>query len=313
MPAPSLVPTCTFTSRSFLPPTLPRTPHLNPHLPTQALSPLVVVHNVGLDSTRAVHNVPWRHPSLPRPYVPSRSCLFSYYLDSRTTPAMEQGSPYHHQHQHQQHQPHHQSHSHSHQSRQQLFPQGGQLPPPSSLNLPMPTFTRTNTLPPIPAMSHPPPDSRYPPPSYHPSLSTPTSSAGLASPTTAGSAAPWSGHRTSSSRDDSHSTIRRRESKGKLIDSPGPSNGVRERDSQQQGSSRGQVPSGQDQKDGDDGMNSTSDFVKKLYKYVLFYFICFCSNRSSAQFNDFRFPFFLYVQNAGRCFLSTCCILESSW
>lgn len=117
-------------------------------------------------------------------------------------------------------------------------------------------------------MPHSAPDSRYPPPSYHPSLSTPTSSAGLTSPTTAGSTAPWSGHRTSNSRDESHSNLRRRESKGKITDSPGPSNGIRERDSQQQGSSRNHAPSVQEQKEGDDGMNSTSDFVKKLYKML---------------------------------------------
>ncbi|KAH8117110.1 HSF-type DNA-binding-domain-containing protein [Phellopilus nigrolimitatus] len=157
----------------------------------------------------------------------------------------------------------------------QLFPQGGQLPPPSALHLPMPSFSRSNTLPPIPAMSHA-PDARYPPPSYHPSLATPTSSAGgpLTSPASAG-APPWSasGHRTSSSRDEVHPGMRRRESKGKAIDGPGPSDSHRE---PQQGSSRHHqqqhqqlAPAQQDmQKDTDDGLSSTSDFVKKLYKML---------------------------------------------
>ncbi|EJD02158.1 uncharacterized protein FOMMEDRAFT_109355 [Fomitiporia mediterranea MF3/22] len=172
---------------------------------------------------------------------------------------MDQSSSYH---QHQSHQS-----QQSHHPRQQLFPQGGQLPPPSALQLPMPSFTRSNTLPPIPAMSHA-PDARYPPPSYHPSLATPSSSAGtLASPSSSSHApAPWSGHRTSSSRDETHPSMRRRESRGKALDGSPMSDGMRE----SQGNSRHQslaVPTDQG-KDGDDGLSSTSDFVKKLYKML---------------------------------------------
>ncbi|KAI5122201.1 hypothetical protein M0805_002690 [Coniferiporia weirii] len=178
---------------------------------------------------------------------------------------MDQSAQYHHQ-SHNSHNSH-QSHHPHHPRQQQLFSQGGQLPPPSSLHLPMPSFSRTNTLPPIPAMSHA-PDARYPPPSYHPSLATPTSSAGpLASPRSAGNpGSPWSTHRTSSSRDEVHPSVRRRESKGKAIDGPSPSDDHRE---SQRASSRHQIPP-QDAsaKDGDDGLSSTSDFVKKLYKML---------------------------------------------
>ncbi|KAL5529526.1 hypothetical protein ACEPAG_5511 [Sanghuangporus baumii] len=169
---------------------------------------------------------------------------------------MDQSAQYHHH--------HHQSQPNHHPRQQQLFSHSGQLPPPSSL---MQSFSRSNTLPPIPAMSHP-SDSRYPPPSYHPSLNTPSSSAGtLGSPTSSNHApAPWSGHRTSSSRDETHPSARRRESRGKVMDGPSLHDGLRE----SQGSTRNQslgVPQEQG-KDGDDGMSSTSDFVKKLYKML---------------------------------------------
>lgn len=166
---------------------------------------------------------------------------------------MDQSAPY---------QPHH---------RQQLFPQGGQLPPPSSL---MPSFSRTGTLPPLPSITQQhahmhdrsggahPPDARYPPPSsYHPSLATPTSST---SPASAGHPPPpWPTHRTSSSRDEVHPSVRRRESKGKLLDGPGADDGLHEQTSS--ANSRHVQPP-DPPKETDDGMSSTSDFVKKLYK-----------------------------------------------
>lgn len=140
-----------------------------------------------------------------------------------------------------------QGHS-SHQSRQQqLFPQG-QLPPPSQLHLPMPSFSRMNTLPPISSM---PSDSRYPPPSYHPSLSPQT---GPPLPSSSSSHHPWPTHRTSSSREEVHPS-RRRETKGKAVDVESH----HERGLSVQ-------PSQETSKDTEDGMPSTSDFVKKLYK-----------------------------------------------
>ncbi|TDL24878.1 hypothetical protein BD410DRAFT_785604 [Rickenella mellea] len=139
----------------------------------------------------------------------------------------------------------------SHHSRQHSYSQT-QLPPSSSLHLPMPSFSRTsNTLPPLASI---PLDSRYPPASYHPSLSSPT---GHSLPSPTGSHHPWPTHRTSSSREEVH-PLRRRESKPKLMEhdqhierAPPPV----------------QVPQ-ETPKDNEDGMPSTSDFVKKLYKML---------------------------------------------
>lgn len=162
----------------------------------------------------------------------------------------------------------HQSHPSHHARQQQLFPQGGQLPPPSSLHLPMPSFTRSNTLPPIPAMSHA-PDSRYPPPSYHPSLATPSSSAGtLASPASSShTQGPWSSHRTSNSRDETHPNMRRRESKNKVVEESEENGCYREASRRGERSQASQEQS----KDGDDREIAATDFVRKLYKYVPFW------------------------------------------
>ena len=195
-----------------------------------------------------------------------------------TSPAQMEHSPssYHHHPQSHHHQ-HHSSQSHpsqSHTRQQNLFPHNGQLPPPSSLNLPMPSLSRTNTLPPLAGLSHS-QDARYPPHSYHPSLASPSHSHTLPSPSSSGHSAStsgpgpgtWSAHRTSSSRDESHPDMRRRDSKSSKASNDG-TDGLREpTQSNNVGAGRAPPPSASDQKDGgDDGMSATSDFVKKLYK-----------------------------------------------
>src|SRR6266571_7052995 len=86
-----------------------------------------------------------------------------------------------------------------HSSSRQMF-QSAQLPPPSQLHHLAPSsYSRSNTLPPIPALA-PNLSARYPPASYHPSLAS-------ASPTlpplpSNASQLPWPTQRTSSSRDE---------------------------------------------------------------------------------------------------------------
>lgn len=169
-----------------------------------------------------------------------------------------------------QHYHHHPSHSHSH--RPPLFAQAT-LPPPSSLHLPPlpPNFARSNTLPPIPALQqqqqqqqangHVGPgsgssaDSRYPPPSYHPSLAP-----GSPSTPTASTYGHQQHHGRASSRDDGR---RRSDVRTKIEgDSTSP------RESSVSGRHQPAQAASQDAKDTDDGMSATSDFVKKLYKCV---------------------------------------------
>ncbi|KZT02387.1 uncharacterized protein LAESUDRAFT_415034 [Laetiporus sulphureus 93-53] len=136
-------------------------------------------------------------------------------------------------------------------ARQQLF-QSPQLPPPSSLHLS--SFARNNTLPPI---SHLPSNARYPPPTYpHPSLSN--TAAQLPPPPLASSSTlPWPS-RTSSSRDELSPPLR------PLSDSR-PAKRMEREDRQP-------APAPQQEHavkhEGEDGMPSTSDFVKKLYKML---------------------------------------------
>ena len=145
-----------------------------------------------------------------------------------------------------------QSGPYPHHPRQQHLFQQGQLPPPASL-LPMPSFRSNNTLPPINS------DSRFPPPSYHPSLATP-SSGSLSSPSS--SHPPWPPHRTPNSREDV-SQNRRRDSKPKI--EPDTIHHDRVLQQSTPSSSTAHLQS-TDSKDLDDGFSSTSDFVKKLYK-----------------------------------------------
>ena len=138
-----------------------------------------------------------------------------------------------------------------HSSSRQMF-QSAQLPPPSQLHQLAPSsYSRSNTLPPIPALA-PNLSSRYPPASYHPSLAS-------ASPTlpplpSNASQLPWPTQRTSSSRDERYPP-RSHESKVKpLIHDPVPP----------------PPPSQPEpQKESEDNMPPTSDFVKKLYKYAV--------------------------------------------
>ncbi|KAI9446058.1 HSF-type DNA-binding-domain-containing protein [Lactarius indigo] len=129
--------------------------------------------------------------------------------------------------------------------------QSAQLPPPSQLHHLAPSsYSRSNTLPPIPALA-PNLSARYPPASYHPSLAS-------ASPTlpplpSNSSQLPWPAQRTSSSRDERYPP-RSHESKVKpLIHDPVPP----------------PPPSQPEpQKESEDNMPPTSDFVKKLYKML---------------------------------------------
>lgn len=145
--------------------------------------------------------------------------------------------------------------------RQQLF-QSSQLPPPSALS--SLSFARTNTLPPLAALSSA-AAARYPPPTYsHPSLSNTAASPLPLSSLSSSSTLPWPSHRTSSSRDEQISpplSLRHSDSRSKLVD--------REDQHVQQQRQEEQASTSQSVKhEGEDGMPSTSDFVKKLYKYV---------------------------------------------
>ena len=129
-----------------------------------------------------------------------------------------------------------------------LFPQT-QLPPPSHLHLPPPHSSssfRSNTLPPLsPLVASG--STRFPPASYHPSLSSPDH-------------LPWPSHRTSSAREDvKPAIVPNDDAKGKAIDKD--MQPPREHRSYQDHA----LP-----KDSDDGMPPTSDFVKKLFKCASF-------------------------------------------
>lgn len=137
------------------------------------------------------------------------------------------------------------------QPQRPLF-QTPQLPPPSQLHLP--SFSRNNTLPPISQIPNS--SSRYPPNSYqHPSLSAgPHPASSLPN----NSQLPWPpAHRTSSSRDEISPALRHSDSRSSL----------RDRDSRETPPQPQQDPTPV-KHEGEDGMPSTSDFVKKLYKYA---------------------------------------------
>lgn len=166
----------------------------------------------------------------------------------------------------------------SNSSRQHLFRQSPQLPPPSQLNL-QPTnnsgFNRSNTLPPIanlpPSNHHPHPRSNYP---YPPSASNGTQLPPLSSP----SWGPGNHHRTSNSRDELHPSQNphahhqlhsqqqhsqppayQRSDSGRIepaVKREMVPAQMHHQSSQGQGSAKEQ----------EDGMPATSDFVKKLFK-----------------------------------------------
>ncbi|KAI0263425.1 HSF-type DNA-binding-domain-containing protein [Gloeopeniophorella convolvens] len=142
-------------------------------------------------------------------------------------------------------------HTH-HSSARQMF-QSAQLPPPSQLHHLAPSsYSRSNTLPPIPALA-PNLSSRYPPASYHPSLASASSPTLPPLPSNSSSQLPWPTHRTSSSRDERYPP-RTQDIKVKpLLHDPIPP-----------------PPSSQTdpQKESEDNMPPTSDFVKKLYKML---------------------------------------------
>ncbi|KDQ61269.1 hypothetical protein JAAARDRAFT_55946 [Jaapia argillacea MUCL 33604] len=128
------------------------------------------------------------------------------------------------------------------QRQPQLF-QPPQLPPPSSLHLPAPgSFSRSNnTLPPIPNI---PSNSRF-----AASSSYPPSNTSVLPPLP--SSQSWSNHRSSP----------REEVYGSRRTEPG-------RQDQIKRESREIVPAQPDHKESEDGMPTTSDFVKKLYKML---------------------------------------------
>lgn len=151
--------------------------------------------------------------------------------------------------------------------RSQLFqssqlpppPQHNQLPPPGTL--PSLSFART-TLPPLSTLNA----ARYPPSTYsHPSLSN-TAATPLSS-LSSSSTLPWPSHRTSSSRDDISQIsppLRHSDSRSSLRGDRDDHHSHREplrEEPQHQ-----QPPPVKHE--GEDGMPSTSDFVKKLYKCV---------------------------------------------
>ena len=146
-------------------------------------------------------------------------------------------------------------------SQQRPLFQTPQLPPPSQLGLSS-FANRNNTLPPLSNIQS---ASRYPPQTYsHPSLSNAASQ--LPPPLSTSSTLPWPTHRTSSSRDDqitpplrasdpqSRDSLKRSDESGSARDPPPPQ---QQSESQQHSAVK---------HEGEDGMPSTSDFVKKLYK-----------------------------------------------
>jgi osomolarity two-component system, response regulator SKN7 len=138
----------------------------------------------------------------------------------------------------------------THHSSRQMF-QSPQLPPPSQLHQLAPSsYSRSNTLPPIPPLGSN-LSARYPPASYHPSLAS-ASPTLPPLPSNSSSQLPWpTQQRTSSSREERYPP-RSQETKVKpLIHDPVPP----------------PPPSQPEpQKESEDNMPPTSDFVKKLYK-----------------------------------------------
>jgi osomolarity two-component system response regulator SKN7 len=150
--------------------------------------------------------------------------------------------------------------------RQHLF-QSPQLPPPSQLTLLAPSFSRSNTLPPIPNFPSTSQPHRFPPvaPYPNPHQTLPP----LPSPPPSQHQHTWPTlHRTSSSRDEIHPSQQHHRNirtdlsvKHEQVSSHRPSH----HDLQQQ-----QQPPVHPIKESnaEDGMPSTSDFVKKLYKML---------------------------------------------
>ena len=137
----------------------------------------------------------------------------------------------------------------THHSSRQMF-QSAQLPPPSQLHQLAPSsYSRSNTLPPIPTLAAN-LSARYPPASYHPSLAS-ASPTLPPLPSNSSSQLPWPTQRTSSSREERYPP-RSQETKVKpLIHDPVPP----------------PPPSQPEpQKESEDNLPPTSDFVKKLYK-----------------------------------------------
>jgi osomolarity two-component system, response regulator SKN7 len=138
----------------------------------------------------------------------------------------------------------------THHSSRQMF-QSAQLPPPSLLHqlAPSSSYSRSNTLPPIPALAAS-LSARYPPASYHPSLAS-ASPTLPPLPSNSSSQLPWPAQRTSSSREERYPP-RSQDTKVKpLIHEPVPP----------------PPPSQPEpQKESEDNMPPTSDFVKKLYR-----------------------------------------------
>ncbi|KAF8582339.1 hypothetical protein K439DRAFT_1618399 [Ramaria rubella] len=139
-----------------------------------------------------------------------------------------------------------------------LFPSSTQLPPPSHLHLPPPHSSsfRSNTLPPLSPLAAA-GSSRFPPASYHPSLSSPYSSSTTANQN------PWPQHRTSSAREDVKPVLHPHSSPNDISKGKGPDRDMPPPPSRDRSYLDHPPP-----KDVDDGMPPTSDFVKKLYKML---------------------------------------------
>lgn len=138
-----------------------------------------------------------------------------------------------------------------------------QLPPPSQLHLPISSsqqaYSRPNTLPPIPNLAparYPPPNA---PPSYaHPNLA-PASSNHTLPPIPSGSSQPWPTHRTSSSREEHYPAQQQH---------PPPSRQRSDSSLSTKGKAMDVDREPPKEQPSEDNMPPTSDFVKKLYKYV---------------------------------------------
>lgn len=163
--------------------------------------------------------------------------------------------------------------------RQQLF-HSSHLPPPSQLHLPPVTSSRSNinTLPPLnPSSRMSPYNHRHPsPPSSWPS----------------------SLHRTSSSRDDIPSSSPLH---SQPVSHPPVLHHSVTRHAEPRQLKREQLapPQPPPPKDGDDNMPATSDFVKKLYKYVFH--------------QSLHHPAFTMRQDARGSVLLACCVVGSKW
>ena len=140
------------------------------------------------------------------------------------------------------------------QPRPEMFQsQSSQLPPPSQLHqlASSSSFQRENQLAPISSSN------RFPPASYHPSLSSQGLPPIASSSSASSSSQPWQTHRTSSSRDDRYPSPHDRDLP-LAPSTPAPQPPQPERRDSQSEKAAG----------GEENLPSTSDFVKKLYKYV---------------------------------------------